>query len=352
MVIKLLRKLEQELDVAAQTPPSVTEQHYKANKEQHTSAPPQKRVLKQAESRSETHTISTFHTDEDKHDKSERHIDIDDSDYDIYELLMDSDYDDFQPEDTPTPHSHSLQLVENKSKTSIETREIGTSYTMDIPATRFLEERRFLGLIRKHASLGHPTEFTHYTYPTVRIYPEQQIFAHTPNHELPLEFFTAQANSFSSHVLTNPEEQTPLENWNTQPLWLLYYLAALHGSEGQLKQNARLHDRLTLKSKPDFGIIPDHLDHRTIADFMMNNESHDLFSIADGSDINIKSVIDFCNACEEIGIIERTAHTDSGIRPSTTIAKNKRSKTSAQGKNTVNNMGLLKRFMAKFKHSG
>ncbi|MES9981284.1 MAG: hypothetical protein ABW107_21430, partial [Candidatus Thiodiazotropha sp. 6PLUC5] len=152
--------------------------------------------------------------------------------------------------------------------------------------------------------------------------------------------------------LIKPDEQVPPEGWDARPLWLLFYLAALYGSGGRLMENNTTEDRLSLTSEPDFEVVPHDLDYRKIAEYMMTNESQDIQKIADGAGVNVKTVIDFCNACQEIDLIDRTPSAHSEAELSTEISVNETPKVLMFGKAEVVKKGMLNSFISKLKDAG
>jgi hypothetical protein len=248
----------------------------------------------------ETHALSRSPIED-----NQDHIDIDnESDY---EPTKNHKINDTRLDVRSTPEINSHQAVSNQGEAARESRRIETNKEIDSEIIRFIEERRFLGILRKSVALGYPTEIIHHIYPPVRVYPDKQIFAQKSNFWLSPDLFTAESSGFSIQKLTKQRENVPLCGWHIKPLWLLFYLAALYGSEGRLKENDSPDDRLSLISKPDFDIVPNQLDYWKVSDYMINKKPQDIHEIADGSGVNLKTVIDFCNACEEIDIIERTA---------------------------------------------
>ncbi|MCM8854170.1 MAG: hypothetical protein LC541_00195 [Candidatus Thiodiazotropha sp.] len=255
--------------------------------------------------------------------------------------------DSIQSDTDPVSDTVSPKATIDQHGSSDKSHEKNIYSDMDRPARRFFEVTRFLGLVRKAALSGRPTEITHYVYPPVRIYPDQKVFAYTSYVGLSPDIFRTLASGFSIRDLVKMGEKEPPDSWNTQPLWLLFFIATLYGSEGRLKEYSSPYDKLCLTSKPDFDIVPNHSDYRTTADFMMANRSSDLKTIADDTGIKIKTVVDFCNACEEIHIIERnpTTHSD------TKLSQNQKQGTSVSDISAKTNMGLLKRFKSIFNNT-
>ncbi|MCU7860973.1 MAG: hypothetical protein KZQ86_14340 [Candidatus Thiodiazotropha sp. (ex Lucinoma kastoroae)] len=254
--------------------------------------------------------------------------------------------DSIQSDTDPVSDTFSPQVTIDQHGSS-DRREIKIYRDMDRPARRFFEATRFLGLIKKPALSSRPTEITHYIYPPVRIYPDQKVFAYTSYVGLSPDIFRTLASGFSIRDLVKMGEKEPPDSWNTQPLWLLFFIATLYGSEGRLKEYCSPYDKLRLTSKPDFEIVPNHADYRTTADFMMANRPSDLKTIADGTGVKIKTVVDFCNACEEIHIIERNPATHSDAE----LSQNRKQGTSVSGIPAKTNTGLIKRLKSIFNHT-
>lgn len=345
MITALLLKLQAELSSVVQIsslPPS-SEQPEKHKEVRHT----------EVQSKEKQHSHASFiHPVVETLDSGDQTLGIDDdSDFDIYEDLMDSEFDSFH-EDLAGPESESIHedLVDPESESIKPKADTTPPATYNRP---FPEQRRLLGLIRKHVSQEQeqPVEITHYSNPPIRIYPDQQVFAHRTDHEITPDLFTAQVAGFSIHELAESVDQTPPAGWKTQPLWLLFYLATLYGSEGRLKESHNFNDRLSLTSKPDFDVVPNALKYMEIADYMINKEPQDVSTIAIGSSVDVNTVINFCNACEEIDILERTPSTQAETELSSEISPQQDAETKISDKYGVVSKGLLKRFMSRFKHT-
>ncbi|MES9833156.1 MAG: hypothetical protein ABW139_13045 [Candidatus Thiodiazotropha sp. DIVDIV] len=293
MIISLLLELEHALAPVASTTSSLS---------QPTDTVIKKQMISEAGLQPETHTSSASHD----LDQIDQHNNVDyDNDFYLNDLIIDSELDSRESEVVITENSNVQQVDKEQGKAKKRSNWTKILKKINFPTRRFNEEKRFLGLVRNLVSLGRSTEIKHYIYPPVRIYPEQQVFAQKSCHGLSPELFSAQVSGFSSHELKT-DEQEPPDGWDTCPLWLIFYLAALYGSRGRLKKNHNLQDRLSLTSIPDFDLVPHDFGYKAIADFMMVNESQEITAIADGSGVNIETVIDFCSACEEIDVIDRT----------------------------------------------
>ena len=126
--------------------------------------------------------------------------------------------------------------------------------------------------------------------------------------------FRDSAMSFAIEDLAEDVAEAMLTSGKLRPLSHLIYCAALFGSEGRLMLNSNPEDRLSLIGTPNFNAVPHLPEHKTIARYMMAEDA-DLTGIADATGVSISIVIDFCNACEAIGLVRRVP--DSGFRQST-----------------------------------
>lgn len=355
VITTLLLELEIELALSAveETSSPITEEEEEIGQEEGATLSLNKQMFIGEGSQPEIGHVSTSLPIGDDQLQSTPHIPVDeDSDYDVYDLLMDSEFDHFQSEGSKKPSSTPQQVKDKQSEKTGKSRWIEVYRKMSRPPRRFHENKYFLGLIRKLVLVGDPTEISHFIYPSVRIYPDQQIFAHKSCYGLSPELFSARAFGFSNHELIKPDEQVPPEGWDARPLWLLFYLAALYGSGGRLMENNTTEDRLSLTSEPDFEVVPHDLDYRKIADYMMTIESQDIQKIADGAGVNVKTVIDFCNACQEIDLIDRTPSAHSEAELSTEISVNETPKVLMFGKAEVVKKGMLNSFISKLKDAG
>jgi hypothetical protein len=371
MITSLLFELDRELRSPVRIASSTTNVKSKSIEEKQVKAPPQKQVQVERSVQPETEiappppppppppvakkkVVTPPPVAEQQEDSEYLSID-DDSDYDIYEMLLDSEFDSYEVENEPTPepvtetqsqHAENESNVAHEQPPTEEAQESANQVTGGL-----LEERRLLGLVRKLFLKGQPVEIKHYIYPPIRIYPEQELFAYEAVQEIAPNIFTTQVSGFSSQEL-DAGKQTPPDNWNIKPLWLLFYLASLYGSEGRLKAGDNLQDKLTLTAKPNFELVPSDPEYKAVANYLATRELQDVQTVADVTGVEIGTVIDFCNACEEINILSRISANSTEIRVSSSeISQEQNLESSMPDNNGVNNKGLVKRFISKLKHT-
>jgi hypothetical protein len=96
------------------------------------------------------------------------------------------------------------------------------------------------------------------------------------------------------------------------------YCASLFGSEGRLLLSVDPSDKLRLTNWPDFDAVPYLPEHKTIAKFMLVHTAA-LGDITAATGVRIDEVIDFCNACEATGLIERRSSSGMLRAPGTLL---------------------------------
>ncbi|MFK8067536.1 MAG: hypothetical protein AB8D52_04755 [Gammaproteobacteria bacterium] len=167
----------------------------------------------------------------------------------------------------------------------------------------FDPDSRILGLILKSVEGGKTTLVTHPSFPELRIFPDNGWFVFSEELDSYPEMFREPAEAFSIEVVEEEIKSELINGRLPQSLWKLLFTAALFGSKGRLLNNLSHRNPFHLVHTPYFGMIPHTTDHIKVADFMVtNNES--LETIATETEIEIETVIDFCNACDAIQLLQ------------------------------------------------
>jgi hypothetical protein len=138
----------------------------------------------------------------------------------------------------------------------------------------------------------------------VLILPDHNAFVSSGDPTLIPRMFRDSAMSFGVTRLSDEVATAVLESDKRRPLGQLIYCAALFGSEGRLVLNSSPGDELSLVEMPDFDAVPHLPEHRAIARHMIDHPG-DLAAIAVSTGVSINVVIDFCNACEAVGLVRR-----------------------------------------------
>jgi hypothetical protein len=93
--------------------------------------------------------LTLAHLDSHEHSDLELHID-DDSDYDIYDLLMDSEFDAKESDTSIRPDAKPQHAANDQTATEKKAQRVESKSKSDLPVKRHLEKQRFIGLIKKH----------------------------------------------------------------------------------------------------------------------------------------------------------------------------------------------------------
>ena len=196
-----------------------------------------------------------------------------------------------------------VAAVAGESKPAVQSAE---SYIDKArPARRFVEDTRYIGLIRRVLRRGRPAEIVHPTFPTVRIFP--QLHAYTATNEptsIPA-MFRESAMKFAVNELAADVAAGLFSTHSCRPVSRLLYCAALFGCEGRLLLNCNTSDKLRLVDWPDFDALPHLPEHRRLAKYLLENDA-DLKQVVSSTGVKPEIVIGFCNACEASGLIRRT----------------------------------------------
>lgn len=184
------------------------------------------------------------------------------------------------------------------------------------PAKRFFADTRFAGLLKQALGKSYVTEIAHPVWPIVTIYPMLQAYTSTADPVELVPMFRTSALEFTTRQIEFEVAVGALDDRARQPLWRLFFAAYLHGAEGRLLPHGDREDWLHLIDAPDLEQMPYVRDHRRLAEYLQEH-SQKLAVIVQATGINIEVVIDFCNACEAVGLLERISATG---RPGTLVA--------------------------------
>lgn len=171
------------------------------------------------------------------------------------------------------------------------------------PAMRFYRYTRLLGLLHSIFDKNKPVIVTHSTLPTLVISPERGVFGSVNPLDSELELFSMPAYKFQVQEVSLADLDEVMADYIIQPLWALFYSAALFGSEGRLMETMVASDVLRLERMPDFKRVPHCKEHLKLAKYLVSH-STDILGLAQITRISLPVVIDFCNACEEAELIK------------------------------------------------
>ncbi|MDJ0758150.1 MAG: hypothetical protein QNJ19_02085 [Woeseiaceae bacterium] len=185
-------------------------------------------------------------------------------------------------------------------------------------ARRFVEATRLIGLLKQVVEKGDPVEIAHDDYPSFLVLPKYSAYSTRAETLAIPGLFRCSALEFKLRPIPDDVADEAIASDRCRPLSRLLYGASLFGSEGRLLLNVGLEDRLRLNNWPDFDAVPYLPEHKTIAKFMLVH-TETLGEIAAATDVRIDTIIDFCNACEATGLLERRSANGIMHTPTTLI---------------------------------
>lgn len=172
------------------------------------------------------------------------------------------------------------------------------------PAMRFYRYTRLLGLVHSIVEQNQAAVVSHPTLPAMVICPASGVFGTVEPLDKEPELFTTAAYKFQVQEISSVDLGEVMVGCIVQPLWALFYSAALFGSEGRLMEAFAPCDVLRLKRLPDFKRVPHSKEHLKMAKYLVSHNV-DMMALASITETPLSAVIDFCNACEEAGLIKR-----------------------------------------------
>jgi hypothetical protein len=148
-IITLLKKLEKELAKGDGPSSSLPKGQDKTNKGSISNIHPRQPGSNRGDTLSATSSLPSSHAD--NHDGSNLHIPIDeDSDYDIYDILMDSEFETTDSDTSITTNSKPQYAANDQAKTPANSKSVESKDKKDLPIKRHFEKQYFMGLIKKH----------------------------------------------------------------------------------------------------------------------------------------------------------------------------------------------------------
>ncbi len=184
-----------------------------------------------------------------------------------------------------------------------EANEVAEPSTINPSTESFKPESRVLGVIMDVIAEGKTAQLSHKKFPTLRIFPENGWFIFEDELDSFPEMFREDADSFQLESLEDEIKDELFNGHLPQSLWKLLFTAALFGSEGRLLEKLDYRKTFHLMHTPYFGMIPHTADHITVAEFMVSN-TEKLEKITDETGIDLETIIDFCNACQAIQLLQ------------------------------------------------
>jgi len=194
-------------------------------------------------------------------------------------------------------------LFDERKKPQQEKPAMEMMQVLKRPAMRFYRYTRLLGLLHSIFDKNKSVIVTHPTLPTLVVSPERGVFGSVDPLDSELELFSMPAYKFQVQEVSSVDLDEVMADYIIQPLWALFYSAALFGAEGRLMETMVASDVLRLERMPDFKRVPHCKEHLKLAKYLVSH-SADIIGLAQITRTPLPMVIDFCNACEEAELIK------------------------------------------------
>jgi hypothetical protein len=143
-------------------------------------------------------------------------------------------------------------------------------------------------------------------------FPELQIFSRNNEYIFPANLaqhtgmFSRDINEFSVIEIEDSMNNNALVGLRPKALWGLIYSATLFTARGKLVEPLKAEHRYSLTHRPEFDLVPHTKAHKEIAQYMTSH-TDSIHEISVNTRVDIPTIIDFCNACEVIGILEKNS---------------------------------------------
>lgn len=177
-----------------------------------------------------------------------------------------------------------------------------------IAGTQYTPSMRLSGVIQSVIESGKTSLITHPKFPELRVFPENGWFVSDGDLDSATDMYRVEASEFSVADLEDEIKNELFSGRLPQSLWKLIYTSTLFASQGHLLDSLNAEEPMHLKHAPYFGMIPHSADHVAIADYMVENENTPA-AISELLDIDLATVIDFCNACAAIDLLRSGKNT-------------------------------------------
>ena|GEM_PF-2550154 len=165
-------------------------------------------------------------------------------------------------------------------------------------------QNKLFRLINRIIEQKKSVEITHPDFPPIDICSEKDWFIFPKNLNDYKEMFCIDAGEFSFENRGDEIRKQVFSGTFPKSLWELVYTATMYGTEGKLLKPLQATDRLKLIKKPEFEYVNYTDDHIALANYMVVH-SDTVHDIAVNMDISLCDVIDFCNMCQSVNLVER-----------------------------------------------
>ncbi len=183
------------------------------------------------------------------------------------------------------------------------TREIPEiSEVVSIVESEGDDKKRLHHAIKQIFAENKSVEISHPRFPSIKICSEKHWFIFPEDLDKQTELFRTPLSEFTIEEKGDEIRRQAFSGAFPKALWELIYTATLLGTGGELLEPLLPEDRLHLIELPEFSLAPHSEQHIAIADYMISH-SATAGNIANNLDIDLATVVDFCNACQSIGLL-------------------------------------------------
>ena len=167
------------------------------------------------------------------------------------------------------------------------------------------DNTRLHHLINKVVSENKSVEISHPDFPSIKVCSEKHWFIFSGDLALQEDIFRKSVSEFTVEEKGDEIRKQAFSGSFPKALWELIYTATLVGTEGELLLPLLSEDQLHLIELPEFQLAPHSDEHVVIADYLISR-SATVREVASDLELETSTVIDFCNACQSIGLLIAT----------------------------------------------
>ncbi len=201
-------------------------------------------------------------------------------------------------------------LIYQDSEESIKIQENKTKINL------FFPERYLLGVIQKSLDLKKIYHCKISNKISLFLLPQQNCYFCDVEITDLKPIFLMPPKEINITVLKEKELKKHVKNLKTKALNDLLWHSTIAVSQGRFMKNHNHEDRVRLKYWPDISQISTNKSYLTIANFMSNN-TENVIKIAQQTQQQLSDVVDFYNACNILGLIDKTSDLSLVSKPLT-----------------------------------
>ncbi len=192
-----------------------------------------------------------------------------------------------------------------KNKNESEQKIPEVSDVVSIGKDQIQDGSKLHHIIKEIIGENKSVEISHPNFPSIKICTEKHWFIFSGDLDKQTDLFRTSVSEFTVEEKGDEIRKQAFSGSFPKALWELIYTATLSGTEGELLDPLKSEDQLHLIELPEFEKAPHSEQHIAIADYMISH-SATAVDVANNLEIELSTVIDFCNACQSIGLLIAT----------------------------------------------